>query len=261
MLHLKSVQYKQPSFKEKEFPFSLSLFRQLDTLSFEKSITILVGENGTGKSTLLESMAFESDSILIGGEMIDQDPTLQAARKIAPHLDLTWHARTKSGFFFRAEDFRNYVQKVTEYREDAEQQLERIRREDPHSYEVLPYARTIGELNNLYGDGLDVRSHGESFLDLFKARLRPNSFYILDEPEAPLSPLKQLSLISLIMDSVREGSQFIIATHSPMLMALPEAELLSIEDGELIRKSYEELEHVKLTKDFLNHPEQFLRHL
>ena len=260
MIHLKSLQYKEPSFQD-DFPFTLPLFRQLESYTFEKPVTILVGENGTGKSTLLESLAFDSDSILIGGENIDQDPTLQAARKIAPHLDLTWHARTKSGFFFRAEDFRNYIQKVKEYREDAERELERIRREDPFSYEVLPYERTVGELKGLYGEGLDVRSHGESFLDLFKARLRPNSFYILDEPEAPLSPLKQLSLISLIMDSVRDGSQFIIATHSPMLMALPDAQVLSIEDGEMISKDYEELEHVKLTKDFLNHPEQFLRHL
>lgn len=127
--------------------------------------------------------------------------------------------------------------------------------------EALPYANTLHDLKRLYGEGLEVRSHGERFPDLFQARFRLGGLYILDEPEAPLSPTKQLSLISMIKDMVRERSQFIIATHSPILMAIPDAELFVVEDGHIHQTEFDAIDHVTLTRDFLNSPERFLRHL
>ncbi|WP_232299549.1 AAA family ATPase [Pontibacillus chungwhensis] len=176
-------------------------------------------------------------------------------------MKVTWRVRTKKGLFFRAEDFISFTKRIAEVREESKEKLREIKEKDPYSLEVLPYARTIHELKQLYGDGLEIRSHGESFLDLFQSRFKPGGVYILDEPEAPLSPLKQLSLISMIKDMIKEDAQFIIATHSPMLMALPDADIYQIEEGNLTNVSFEDIEHVKLTKDFLDQPERFIRHL
>ncbi|WP_245570109.1 AAA family ATPase [Halalkalibacillus halophilus] len=260
MVNLTHIQMK-PSTNLEEYPFNLPLVKQLDALKLEKPVTILVGDNGTGKSTLLEAIASEIGSILIGGEHIDDQPDLEDARKLAEQMKLIWKLRTKTGFFFRATDFVKFVEKLSEIKKESAESLEEIKKRDPNSLEVLPYARTLSDLQQSYGDGLEFRSHGESFLDLFQARFKPGGLYILDEPEAPLSPLKQLSLISMIKEMVKKDAQFIIATHSPILMAIPEAQILAIEEGELVKKQYDDLEHVTLTRDFLNHPERFLRHL
>jgi predicted ATPase len=142
--------------------------------------------------------------------------------------------------------------------------------------------KEIGEIDNRYGRaGLDARSHGESFLQFFQARFTPDGLYLLDEPEAPLSPLRQLGLLALLNDMVGQGAQFIIATHSPILMAFPNATILrfsptsprggtSSRSGEEGRGgggnviepvAYDEVEHVKVTRDFLANPQRFLQHL
>ncbi|WP_223589203.1 AAA family ATPase [Neobacillus bataviensis] len=260
MVHLKSV-FLTSEIEEDEYPFNLPLIKKFTELHFIKPITILVGDNGSGKSTLLEAIAANFGSILIGGENIDSDPTLAPARELGQKLKLTWSVKTKKGFFFRANDFINFTHRLATIKEESQQTLKEIKAKDPFSLEVLPYAHTLYDLQHFYGEGLEVRSHGESFLDLFQARFQPNGLYILDEPEAPLSPLKQLTLISMINDMVKEDAQFIIATHSPILMALPNAEIYAIEDGVLQQINYEDVEHVRLTKDFLNNPERFLRYL
>jgi predicted ATPase len=112
-----------------------------------------------------------------------------------------------------------------------------------------------------YGDDPDARSHGETFLNLLQGRLSPGGLYFLDEPEAPLSPLRVLSLISLLKDRIGQDCQFIVATHSPLLMALPGAEILLFEDGAIRPAQYDEVEHVRITRAFLDNPESFLRHL
>lgn len=260
MIQLKSVELPTKA-KKKEYPFSLPFIETFNQLTFNKPITILVGENGTGKSTFLEGLATNVGSILIGGESIDLEPSLDPVRPLGDAMKVTWRVRTKKGLFFRAEDFISFTKRIAEVREESKEKLREIKKKDPYSLEVLPYARTIHELKQLYGEGLEIRSHGESFLDLFQARFKPGGVYILDEPEAPLSPLKQLSLISMIKEMVQEDAQFIIATHSPMLMALPDADIYQIEEGDLNKVSFEDIEHVKLTKDFLNQPERFIRHL
>lgn len=116
-------------------------------------------------------------------------------------------------------------------------------------------------MKDKHGEGLETKSHGESFLELFNSRFRPNGLYILDEPETPLSPMKQLAFISMLKEMVKENAQFIIATHSPILMAIPDATIISFDQAPIREVGYNELEHVNLTKDFLNNPEGYLRHL
>ncbi|MDZ5712660.1 AAA family ATPase [Jeotgalibacillus haloalkalitolerans] len=257
MVHLKSVHINQDRIPVNEYPFNLPIIKNLGSLAFHKQVTILVGDNGTGKSTLLEAIASNSESILIGGEAFDSELSV----KLRDQLKLVWRIKTRKGFFFRANDFNHFINRLKDIKAESRQAIRDIKERDSNSLEVMPYARTLSDLERLYGQGLEVRSHGESFLDLFQARLQPDGLYILDEPEAPLSPLKQLTLISMMKEMVQNNCQFIIATHSPILMAFPDAEILSIQDGMLQQATYDELEHVTLTRDFLNHPERFLRHL
>src|SRR5262249_18003890 len=117
-------------------------------------------------------------------------------------------------------------------------------------------------LRHLYGEGLDRMSHGESYMRLFQQRFVANGLYLLDEPEVPLSPMRQLAFLSLLKHAVEEqGAQLLIATHSPILLALPHATIYSFDAGSVQPIAYEDTEHVRLTRDFLNHPEQFLRRL
>lgn len=260
LIHLQSVTAKE-KLTGNTYPFTLPVINQFSHFQFKKPVTVIVGENGTGKSTLLETIASNAESILISGEYIEFDPSLEPARRLAEKLKLIWTIRTKKGFFFRASDFIHFTERIAEIKRESTDTLKEIKAKDPHSLEALPYANTLHDLKRLYGEGLDVRSHGEQFLDLFQARFQPGGLYFLDEPEAPLSPLKQLSLIAMINDMVGDDAQFIIATHSPILMAIPNADLFEIEDGHIEQTTYEEIEHVTLTRDFLNNPKRFLQHL
>jgi predicted ATPase len=126
----------------------------------------------------------------------------------------------------------------------------------------MAYSRELHDMKQRYGEGgLDSYSHGESFLTLFQARFVPNGLYLLDEPEAPLSPIRQLSFIALLKQMVEQQAQFIIATHSPIIMAFPDAAILSFDGAKIRARQYEELEHVTLTRDFLNNPQAYLRNL
>jgi predicted ATPase len=122
-------------------------------------------------------------------------------------------------------------------------------------------AHELGSIRQRYGEGLDSHLHGESFLTLFQARFVPDGLYLLDEPEAPLSPIRQLTLIAVIKDMVMQKGQFIIATHSPILMAFPDATILNFDGGEIYPAEYDELEHVRLMRDFLQDPQAFLHNL
>ena len=125
----------------------------------------------------------------------------------------------------------------------------------------MPAAGQLKAMQDRYGDGLEYRSHGQQFLDFFQARFVPGGLYLLDEPEAPLSPMRQLAFLSLLKEMVSREAQFIIATHSPILLAYPEAEILSFDHTPVRAVAYDSLEHVKITRDFLNNREAYLRHL
>jgi predicted ATPase len=167
----------------------------------------------------------------------------------------------------RAEDFFGYAKKMAEVRADLEKDLSDVDRDYQgrsalaKSLAQMPYQGQIGAIKRSYGEGLDSNSHGEGFLKLFQERFSGEGLYLLDEPEAPLSPSRQLSFLALMHRMVGQNGQFIIATHSPIIMAYPGAKILSFDGGKIHEERYADLEHVTLTRDFLNHPEAFLRHL
>lgn len=268
MLHLKSIIVREfNSHDGNSFPFTLEIVRSVSELHFTASVTFFVGENGSGKSTVLEAIACAVESITVGAESVKSDKTLAPIRKLAKYFRLAWTKRTRKGFFLRAEDFFGYAKSMRQTKEELQQELENIKTnyKDRSAYAAslasMSYNGQLADMDRRYGDGLDNYSHGESFLRLFQNRFVPGGLYLLDEPEAALSPMRQLTFLSAVKQMVQEDAQFIIATHSPILLAFPDAQILKFHEGVITEVKYDELEHVQLTKDFLNHPESFLRHL
>jgi predicted ATPase len=254
--------------EEDHFPFNVPAIRSLTTLEFTTPVTFLVGENGSGKSTFMEALAVAAGLIAVGAADIERDTTLNGVKALAGKLKFSWTKRMRKGFFLRAEDYFGYVKRLAHIREEMVNDLHEIDEEYKDRSEFakglarMPFARELYDLEHQYSGDLDHRSHGESFLTFFKARFRPDGLYLLDEPEAPLSPLRQLGFLSMLKDMVQNHrAQFIIATHSPILMAFPDAVILSFDKTPIQAVAYSELEHVTLTRDFLNNPESYLRHL
>jgi predicted ATPase len=264
MIHLRSVTLKPSAKKLAGFPFSLPAVRKFKEVEFRAPVTFFVGENGSGKSTMLEALAAGANSLVVGGEDVRTDKTLAHARSLAAQLKLAWSKRTRKGFFLRAEDFFNFARRVNQTGAELEEMAREFEKELTGYGLRLAQGAVRGQrraLTERYGEDADARSHGESFLHLFRSRFAPGGLYLLDEPEAPLSPQRQLALLSMLKEMVAQDAQFVIATHSPILMALPGAAILSFDRAPVREVSYEEVEHVTLTRDFLNHPESFLRRL
>ena len=268
MIHLRSVEVREFNKQDEDsFPFDLAIVRSLRELQFDSPVTLFVGENGSGKSTILETLACAVESITVGAESVKTDKTLAPIRKLARYFRLTWTKRTRKGFFLRAEDFFGYAKSVRQTREELEEELVNVDRDyKDRSKFSSDLARSANQgqlaaMQHRYGKGLDNYSHGESFLTLFQARFVPGGLYLLDEPEAALSPMRQLTFLSAVKQMVQEDAQFIIATHSPIILAFPEAQILQFHEGRMKQVKYSDLEHVQLIKDFLNNPESFLRYL
>lgn len=249
------------------FPFSVPTIRSLETLDLASPVTLFVGENGSGKSTLLESLAVATNLPAVGSGALARDPTLRAQRRLADTLRLVWGKRSHRGFFLRAEDFFGFQKSLAAQRVEHEAELRRL---DEELKGASPLARnlamgvhrsSIGEMTSRYGEDPDARSHGEAFLELFRARLVPHGLYLLDEPEAALSPQSQLAFLAMIRDAVEDGGQFVVATHAPILMAIPGARIYSFDGGHIHEERFQELEAVTLVRDFLQAPDRFLRHL
>lgn len=266
MIHLRSIKLRNFG-KSQDFPFNLPLVQAWENLELTSPVTIFVGENGSGKSTLMEAIACAVGSVTVGSESVKTDPTLKELRQLARAMKLVWNKRTHRGFFLRAEDFFGYVKQISKMHSELESDLVKVddeyagRSEFARGLARMPFARELYDLQNRYGKGLDVHSHGESYLELFQERFVPGGLYLLDEPEAAISPLRQLGFLSLLKEMVAREAQFIIATHSPILMAYPDAEILSFDHTPLKNVRWESLEHVTLTRDFLNNPDSYLRHL
>jgi len=268
VIHLKSITVREYHSQDKDdFPFNLEIIRSLREIQFDSPITFLVGENGSGKSTILESIACAVESITVGSESVRTDKSLAPLRKLAQYFRLAWTKRTRKGFFLRAEDFFGYAKSMRKTKEEFQQELENIKEEykDRSAYAAalasMPFHGQLADMQRRYGEGLDSYSHGESFLTLFQSRFIPDGLYLLDEPEAALSPMRQLSFLAALKQMVQENSQFIIATHSPIILAFPAAQILFFHEGRVQEVKYDQLEHVQLTKDFLNNPDSFLRYL
>jgi len=221
------------------YPYSLPAVRHLTTLRFPTAVTFFVGENGSGKSTLLEGIAGAFGLNPEGGTKHVRFSTRSSHSELFKALKLTRvpPAPTDS-YFLRAETFYN-VASVTE------------RAEDYRAYDLEDYG----------GRSLHARSHGEAFLALVLHRLRGNGFYLFDEPEAALSPNRQLALLAAMGQLVARRSQFIIATHSPILMAYPGATIYFFGDEAPRRVEYPDTEHYQVTREFLANPERMLREL
>lgn len=265
MSHLRSLTIgKRPS---DAFPFDVPALRALELLSFDSSVTFFVGENGTGKSTLLEGIAIAAGLPTVGSTAATDDSTLAAQRSLAKALRLVWNQRTRKGFFLRAEDFFGFTKQLSQMRADLLERASEIEEEyrDRTAYAkglaLGPMLGSVTDMDRRYGSDLDANSHGQSFLKLFQSRFVPGGLYLLDEPEAPLSPQSQLALLAMMADMVRQKAQFIVATHSPIVLAFPGARIYSFDGGSVRESAYADLEHVALTRDFLNAPERFLKHL
>lgn len=268
MIHLRSIEIRTFQTEGKSsFPYHIPIIRTLESLEFGTPVTFLVGDNGSGKSTLLEAIACAVDSITVGSESVKVDKTLEAVRGYSRNMRLTWNKRTRKGFFLRAEDFFGYAKKLAQMKVELDQDIQRVERDykDRSSFATdlakSAYVNELGEIQRRYGDGLDTASHGESFLALFQSRFVPGGLYLLDEPEAPLSPLRQLGFLSLLKEMINQDAQFIIATHSPIIMAFPGATILNFDFKILKMIKYQDLEQVNLVRDFLNNPEAYLRHI
>ena len=250
-----------------EFPFSVPSIRAMPEIGLDFPVTLFVGENGSGKSTLLEALAINTKLPTVGRQSAARDPTLESQRKLARYLKLSWGQRSHRGFFLRAEDFFGFAHRLREQKTEHRAELKRIAVEYADASDYArglaegPHRGSLAAIEGRYGSDLDARSHGESFLELFQARLVPNGLYLLDEPEAALSPQSQLAFVAMMKDAVDQGSQFVIATHSPVLMAIPRVRILSFDEDPPTFVDFEDVDHVTLLRDFLQQPARFLRHI
>jgi predicted ATPase len=219
------------------YPFSIPAIRALDELALDPAVTFFVGENGSGKSTLVEAIAIAAGFNAEGGSRHVRLDTRASQSPLHRHVRLVRGTRRiRNGYFLRAESFFN----VATY-------LERL--EDPGA--LAPYG----------GKSLHEQSHGESFIALLKHRFGPNGFYVLDEPEAALSLRGVLALMRRMHDLAAQGAQFVVSTHSPVLLGFPDATIYLLSDEGISRTSFDASDVVTLTRSFLENREQFLRHL
>lgn len=225
-----------PSFAD--YPFSLPAVRDLRHIELHPAVTFLVGENGTGKSTLLEAIAVASGFNAEGGTRNFNFSTRRSHSELHRYLRLSkGMKRPKDGFFLRAESFYNLATNIEE--------LDKEGGGPP-------------VINSYGGISLHNMSHGESFFAVFMNRLGGQGLYILDEPEAALSPTRLMAMLVRMHELIADGSQFIIATHSPILMAYPDAQILSLTEQGATPVTLEETGHFRLTRDFLNNPQRML---
>ena len=250
--------------KEHPFPFNVSAVRFAKNLVLDKQVTIFVGDNGCGKSTLLECIAQSINLPLIGG-FIGHSAGFEAARLLSAYIKIEWHRETRNGFFFRAEDFSDFIGGVEKEKSKIVNDLRDLQGQVDDSIiekmsESMNYS--LHNMRKNYGDNMQAYSHGEAYLKILQTRIANKGIYLLDEPEAALSPLKQLSLIALILEVLKHNNaQFIISTHSPILMGIPNARLYQIDESGIEHVQYKETDHYRITKTFLENPGYYLRHM
>ncbi|MGI2326272.1 AAA family ATPase [Planococcus sp. YIM B11945] len=218
-----------------QYPFNIPSLKNFEQLDLTSDVTFFVGENGSGKSTLLEAVAAKCEFNTAGGGRNNFYEVPSAEAVLGDYLRLSWMPKVTNGFFMRAESFYHFATHIDEI--------------DSTGFQAYG------------GRSLHHQSHGESFISLFANRFNGRALYLLDEPEAALSPQRQLAFLRILHDlTKRENCQFIIATHSPILLGYPDAQILSFDD-EIQEMSYEMTDHYQITKYFLDHRERFLKEL
>jgi predicted ATPase len=265
---LLSVTHTHPNWAPRRFPFTVPTIAALQTLDLDAQVVCFVGENGSGKSTLLEAIAIAASLPSAGAaNRAKDDPTLEQQLWLSRALKLTWRTRNNRGFFLRAEDFFGFQNLLKRERQEFEETLQRMEVDYANSsaqakgLAMGPIRNSLREMEQRYGSDPDAKSHGEAFLNFFQQRLVPKGLYLMDEPEAALSPQRQLTLLAMMFDLVADGAQFIIATHSPLLLAFPGARIYSFDESPIAQVPWDDTDHVRLTRDFLADPERYLRNL
>lgn len=226
----------QSGYDPDHYPFNIPAVRHLEkmgSLTLEKPVTFFVGENGTGKSTLIEAIAVAMGFNGEGGSRDFFFSTQDTHSELCDYLTIGKSVWPKDGFFLRAESF----------------------------YNTASYLEQNSTMARYGGVSFHEQSHGESFLALAMNRFEGNGLYILDEPESALSPQRLMSLLVVINELVKNNSQFIIATHSPILMAYPDADILEFSEQGIHKVGYRETEHYKITKQFIDMPERMVKYL
>ncbi len=225
-----------------DYPFSIPAVRELDRLRFDSPVTFLVGENGSGKSTLIEAIAINAGFNPEGGSRNFRFATRESQSELASAIRLApGGTRMTDGYFLRAESFYNLATNLEELDEGPDG--------------GMPLTAAYG------GKSLHEQSHGEAFFSLLNNRLNGGGFYVFDEPEAALSPQRQLAMLVLMHRLVLHRSQMVIATHSPILLAYPEAEIYQLDEDGMRPVAYEETDHYILTRRFLNDREGMVEKL
>lgn len=234
-MFLKRIELRQDLIDSfQEYPFSIPCIKNLHQLNLMNKVTFFVGENGTGKSTLLEAIAHQCGFNTAGGGRNNYYDTPASQSALGDYIKLSWMPKISNGFFMRAESF----------------------------YQFATHIDEVGAAGAYGGRSLHEQSHGESFLSLFLNRFNGRAIYLLDEPEAALSPQKQLTFIKVIHDLVNEEDcQFIMATHSPILLGYPGATIFSFDGGVIEEVDYEMTNHYQMTKYFLQNRARFLQEL
>ncbi|MCM8529208.1 MAG: AAA family ATPase [Lentisphaeraceae bacterium] len=225
-----------------KYPFSLQAVKSLNSpLRLQSPVTFIVGENGSGKSTLLEAIAVSQGFNPEGGSVNFNFSNRNSHSILFKHLKISRGSpRPQTGYFLRSESFYNLATEIDNLNQD-------------------PWSPPL--LNSYGGKSLHEQSHGESFFSLIKNRFGANGLYILDEPEAAISPKRQIEMIYLIHQLVLKNCQFIIATHSPILLSLPNSDIYEIKEGEISLTEYEQTETFSIAKHFLTHHSSLIKHL
>lgn len=233
-LFLQQIRINWDQIEQESYLRGIDAIREVEQIPLTNPVTFFVGENGSGKSKLLEALAIASGFNPEGGTRNYSFSTYDSHSELCDAVRLTRGVRRPGwGYFLRAESFYNVATKEDEY------------------------SRGPGGVPQHYHE----KSHGESFLQLVQNSFRPGGFYLLDEPEAALSPQRQLTLLMEISRCAKGGAQFIIATHSPILLGLPDAQILTFDDGPIHPCEYEDTDSYQVMSAFINHREQLLRRL
>lgn len=236
-MHIEKVTFKPGTYPSRAlYPFNLSVFHNTPSLMFETNITLFIGENGTGKSTLLKAIT-RCCGIHIWEENLGRrfDHNLYE-EDLYRYIDVAWTNGKKPGAFFSSETYQHLTKSIDDWASS-----------DP------------GLMNYFGGKSLISQSHGESFMSFFKSRYKIEGLYFLDEPETALSPRRQIEFVRMLSNLSRDGhAQFIIATHSPILMSCPDAAIISFDHATLKKVAYEETDYYVIYKDFLLHRERYL---
>jgi len=237
MYHLNSITLETDRYPTTEhYPFNLPLFSETKRLDFASPVTMFVGENGSGKSTLLEAIAVAAGIYIWRNGMNSRYRVNRYEASLHRYLKVSWVNGTVPGSFFGAQIFKDFASILEEWATT-----------DP------------GQLELFGGKSLISQSHGQSLMSFFKSRYKLKGLYLLDEPETALSPSSQLELLQLLSENAKAGhAQFIVATHSPILLACKNATIYNFDEMPVSQIKYEDTEHFRVYRDFLNHREKYL---